>query len=316
MRFLAFLLLFGCVGYGFAQPSNFADPNVSLEVSIASDNREFHIGETIPLRLAYSGAFRDRYEINRAQYDRSGRMEYEHFNLLPAEGVVDPLKNRLGGVGGGLTSFSFLTPQPWTIVLNLNEWVRFLRPGEYRLVVTSHRVSVKDSSSPLGAVPITVESNEVTLRIIPATKVWQEETLRSAVTTLDKPAPTKPQDRETHVKARQGALETVRFLGTADAVKELAKRLRGEDSGGLDYVCLLGLISSPEHDVVRSALEKEMTDPDHPISETFIWAVTTVNTEPSDERWRAAQKNAIEELIAALPAKRGKALTVSLSTAV
>jgi hypothetical protein len=139
--------------------------------------------------------------------------------------------------------------------------------------------------------------------------------LISAVAILDQPVPTKPQDRENYVKARQGSLETLRFLGTADAAKELAKRLRGEDSGGLDFICMLGLISSPEHAVVRSSLEKEMTDPDHPISEMFIWTVRAVDTGPSDEHWREAQKNAIEELIAALPAKRGKALTISLSTA-
>jgi hypothetical protein len=316
MRILAFLLFFGSVLCSFAQPSSSADPDVSLHVSIANDKREFHVGETIPLLLAYSSVVKDRYQLNRAQYDRSGRMDYEHFSLSPAEGVVDPLKDLLGGGGGGLSGFSFLTPQPWTIVLNLNEWVRFVRPGEYRLVVTSHRVGAKDFSSPLGAVPITVQSNVVTLRIIPATKEWQQETLKSAVAILDQPAPTKPQDTETYAKSRQRALETLRFLGTAGAAKELAKHLRGEDSGGLDYICLLGLISSPESDAARSALEKEMTDPDHPISETFISAVRTINTAPSDEHWREAQKNAVEELIAALPAKRGKAFTVSLSTAV
>lgn len=315
MRFLALLFIFGSVLCSLAQSASSVDSNVSLQVSIANDKREFHVGETIPLYLAYSSTVKDHYQLNRAQYDRSGRMAYEQFNLSPGEGVVDPLKDRLGGIGGGLTSFSFLTPQPWTIVLNLNEWVRFIRAGEYRLVVTSHRVSVKDSSSRLGTVPITVRSNEVTLRIIPATKAWQQETLVSAVVILDQPEPKKPQDKEYYVKARQGSLETLRFLGTAGAAKELAKRLRGEDSGGLDYICMLGLISSPEHDVVRSALEKEMTEPDHPISETFIWTVKAVDTAPSDEHWRETQKNAVEELIAALPAKRGKALTTSLSTA-
>jgi len=42
------------------------DPNVSLQVAIASDKREFHVGETIPLHLAYSSAVKDRYQLNRA----------------------------------------------------------------------------------------------------------------------------------------------------------------------------------------------------------------------------------------------------------
>lgn len=316
MRSLAISVLFGVVGYSLAQSPTPVDQNVVLQVSIASDQPEFHIGETIPLKLAYSSAVKYRYQINRAQYDRSGRMEYEHFNLSRAEVAVDPLEGRLGGGGGGLTGFSFLTPEPWTIVLNLNEWARFTRTGEYRLMVTSNRVGVKDSSSPLGASPITVQSNEVTLRIVPATKAWQKMRLSGAVVILDQPLPPKPQDKQTYATARRQALETLRFLGTADAAKELAKRLRGEDSGGLDYICMLGLISSPEHDAVRSALEKELADPDHPISDTFISTLRTVNTDPTDQDWREAQRKAVDDLVAALPAKRGKALTVSLSTGV
>ncbi len=315
MRPLALSLLCSLVGYSLAQSPTPVDKNVLLRVSIANDQHEFRIGETIPLKLAYSSAVKDRYQINRAQYDRSGRMDYEHFNLSPAEGAVDPLEGRLGGIGGGLTGFSFLSPEPWTIVLNLNEWVRFARTGEYRLIVMSNRVGLKDSSTPLGASPITVQSNEVTLRIVPASKAWQKLTLQGAIAILDQLPPLKPQDKQTYTTARRQAFETLRFLGTADAAKELAKRLRGEDSGGLDYVCMLGLISSPEHDAARSALEKELAGPDHPISDTFISTLRTVNTDPKDQNWREAQRKAVEDLIAVLPAKRGKALTVSLSTA-
>jgi hypothetical protein len=286
-----------------------------LQVSIANDQREFHVGETIPLKLAYSSAVKNTYQINRAQYDRSGRMEYEHFNLSPAIGAVDPLEGHLSGVGGGLTGFSFLTPEPWTIILNVNEWLRFSRTGEYRLFVTSSRVGIKDPSSPVGASPITVQSNEITLRIVPATRAWQKATLSQARAILDLPSPPKPQDQESYETARRRALETLRFLGTAEAARDLAKQLRGEDPSGLDYVCMLALISSPEHQAVRSALEKELADPDHPITGTFISTLRAINTEPSEQNWREAQLKAIEDLVAALPNKRGKALSVSLSTA-
>src|SRR3954466_171178 len=103
MRSLVLALLFGMVGHATAQSSVIVDRNVVLQVSIANDQREFHVGETIPLKLAYSSAVKNTYQINRAQYDRSGRMEYEHFNLSPAIGAVDPLEGHLSGVGGGLT---------------------------------------------------------------------------------------------------------------------------------------------------------------------------------------------------------------------
>jgi hypothetical protein len=75
------------------------DRNVTVQLSIASDRTEFHIGETISLHLAFSSAAKNRYQINMAQYDRSGRMNYEQFNLSPSGGAVDPLAGHLGGMG-------------------------------------------------------------------------------------------------------------------------------------------------------------------------------------------------------------------------
>ena len=55
------LLMFG----GFAvvricaQPAPSVDPNVGLEVSVATNQREFHIGETIPLQLSFSSTVKE-----------------------------------------------------------------------------------------------------------------------------------------------------------------------------------------------------------------------------------------------------------------
>src|SRR5215204_6216047 len=105
MRLLAFLLLVGvAIGQTYAQSTPPVEPNVVLKVSIANDPREFRIGETIPLQLSFSSTVKDHYELNMAQYDRSGRMDYEHFNISPSQGAVDPLVTR-SWVRGGLTSF-------------------------------------------------------------------------------------------------------------------------------------------------------------------------------------------------------------------
>src|SRR5712672_2716399 len=105
MRLLTSLLLVGmAVGNTCAQSTPPVDAKVVLKVSIANDQREFRIGETIPLQLSFSSTVKDRYQVNMAQYDRGGRMEYEHFTISPAEGSVDPLVTYNWG-GGGLTSF-------------------------------------------------------------------------------------------------------------------------------------------------------------------------------------------------------------------
>lgn len=317
MRLLGVLLLVGiAVVHGCAQPTALVDRNVVLKLSIASDQREFRIGETIPLQLSFSSAVKDRYQVNMAQYDRSGRMNYEHFTVSPAQGAVDPLAN-YSGVGGGLTSFQFLSSAPWTIKLNLNEWVRFIKPGEYRLVISSNRVGVRDQSSPSGTSTVTARSNEITLKIVAADPGWQKRIFKDAVANLDAPAPLKAEQIDQYATSRRQALETLRFLGTVDAVREMAKRLRGEDSDGLDHVCMLGLISSPDRSVARTALEEALVDPDHHVNGNFLYALRMVNSDANatNANWRETQQRVVEQLIAALPVKRGKALSVSLSTA-
>lgn len=317
MRLLTLLLLVMTAGVPTCAQSAPFDPKVLLQVQLASNQREFHIGETIPLELSFSSAVKDRYQVNMAQYDRSGRMEYEYFTVSPALGAVDPLGTKHWAGGGGLTSYQFLSSVPWTTRLNLNEWVRFAQPGEYRLIVSSQRVGVRDRSKPGGTSPVTTRSNEITLKIVAADPAWQRRVLNDAVRKLDAPAPIKPEQTEQYATSRRQAIDTLRFLGTAGAAREMAKRMRGEDSGGLDYICMLGLITSPERSVVRTALEEALADPDHPIDGTFLYALRMVNsdTNGSDPRWREVQQQVIEELLAALPAKRGKALSISLSTA-
>jgi hypothetical protein len=318
MRLLTFLLFVGmAVGHTCAQETPPVDPNVVLKVAIASDQREFRIGETIPLQLSFSSTVKDRYQINMAQYDRSGRMNHEQFNVSPAQGAVDPLLNYYG-VGGGLTSFQYLTPAPWTIKLNLNEWIRFTQPGEYRLNVSSTRAGVRDQSNPSGTSPITARSNEITLKIVTADPVWQKRIFKNAVANLDAPASLKAEQREQYATSRRQAAETLRFLGTPEAVQEMAKRMRGEDSGGLDFIYMLGLISAPDRSVARNALEQALADPDHPVDSKFVYALRLINSDPNapNANWREAQQTVAEELFAALPGKRGKALSISLSTAV
>lgn len=318
MRLLMLLLLVSVpITQTCAQSAPPGDPNVVLAVSIANNQREFHIGETISLRLSFSSTVKNRYQINMAQYDRSGRMNYEHFGVTPADGAVDPLPSYTGSMGG-LTNFKFLTSEPWTIKLNLNEWVRFTQPGEYKLVVSSNRVGVRDASASFGTSPVTAISNEITLKILLADRTWQKQVYSKAVVTLDARAPTKQQQMDQYTASRRQAIETLCFLGTADATRELVKRMKGEDSGGLDYVCMLGLISSPERSVARSALEEALADPDHPIDARFLYILRMVRSDPgtTSANWREDQQRGVEELFLALPNKRGKALSISLSTAV
>ena len=319
MRWAAlFLLLIGiCVIQACAKRRPPDGQEVLLEVSLANNQREFHIGETIPIKLAFSSRIKDHYQLNEAHYDRSGRMEYERFRIMPAEGAIDPLPSCSYCMGGGLTNYRFLTSEPWTIQLDLNEWVRFTKPGEYKLTVSSQRVEVQDRSQPGGTSPVTATANEIRLKIVESDPAWQKRIYNEAVAILKAPAPAKSEEAEGSTDPRRKALEALRFLGTAEATRELAKQMRGEDPGGLDFECFLGLVSSPERAIARSALDEALADPDHPIDETFLYALGVVNSDGATRDLAPPeQQKVLEKLLGALPNKRGHALAVSLTTAV
>jgi hypothetical protein len=178
-------------------------------------------------------------------------------------------------------------------------------------------VGVRNPSSPLGTSEVTARSNEITLKIVRADPAWQKRIFKDAVVKLDMLLPRESAQSQAYEAAHRQALETLRFLGTSDATRELVKRMRGQDSAGLDYVCMLGIISSPERSVARTALEEALADPDHPIDGNFLYTLGRISsdTNANNANWREIHQRVLEQLLAALPAKRGKALSISLSTA-
>jgi len=109
-------------------------------------------GELIPLELSFTSKISDRYQVNMAGYDRSGRMGYEKFLVEPTGGTKDPIlvyfESGTLFMSGGLTNFRFLSDSPYVIHLDLNEWVRIDKPGNYRVTVTSRRVSDRVGKQP------------------------------------------------------------------------------------------------------------------------------------------------------------------------
>src|ERR1041384_1812356 len=121
MRYMGGLLLLAGVFPATAQTGS----PVHLELKCAKSPCTFQIGEVIPIELSFTAAVPKDYQMNMASYDRSGRMRYERFHAAPEDGTHDPLRTYFafgGFIGGGLTNFQFLSPEPVTIKLILNEW--------------------------------------------------------------------------------------------------------------------------------------------------------------------------------------------------
>ena len=297
------------------EPTPPIDSKINFKVSVVGKQNEFHIGEIIPIELSFSSRLKRRYQVNQASYDRSGRMNYERFRVTPAEGAVDPMAEYFASgpfMGGGLTNFEFLKRKPWTIDLDLNEWVRFTKPGEYKLTVTSTRVEVVDSSKPYGTARVAALSNEIVLKILPRDPEWEKRIYDQALATL-KDRSSEKEDKTGKSPALR-ALETLRFLGTPDATRELANQLRAEDRRRGNFHCYIGLITSPEREVARQALEGVLADPDRPISDTLLDALVWLENHGEKRHANSADgtRKVFEKAANTLALKRGDSLRVSL----
>ncbi|HEY0320613.1 MAG TPA: hypothetical protein VGC66_06670 [Pyrinomonadaceae bacterium] len=297
-------------------------PDVRLQVQTESGRTRFQMGEIIPLKLAFTSSAVKKYQINMATYDRSGRMNYEKFMVEPESGISDPLHSYFaygGFIGGGISSSQFLSQEPTVISLDLNEWVRFDRPGKYSLRIVSSRVGELPGDKSYADTSRELVSNELQLTIVPANKSWQEATLKKAVTTLDAPKAANDNTGAAETPPRQTALKTLRYLGTAEATKEMAGRFRGEDSQA-DYMCMFGLVGSPYRDLALSEMQRLLSAPDHPVSSTFMYALAVLMRSPdlSTEKLSEEEKKNREmiqsELLNAISQKRGLALALTLTT--
>lgn len=249
--------------YASAQsPAPSQPEGVSLLLSLKGGSRQFHVGEVIPLRLAFSSSVPGRYSVDMASYDRSGRMTSEEFHLEPHDGWSDPLTDYFDSglfsfMGGGLRGIPELGTEPKTMDLDLNEWVRFERPGHYRLSVSSSRVQPKNRDS--SGERFTIASNEVEFEIVPIDNEWAQQQVARSLAAFS----STDQDAASH------AARTLRFLGTENAVSAMVEKFRG-DEGGCDLDYMFGLIGSSSRAFVVHEMEAALDGHDHPISPMFV----------------------------------------------
>lgn len=295
-----------------------ARSDVKLTAAIRGGQSTFRIGEVIPLELSFTSTAPGKYQFDNATYDRSGRLHSETFAVEPRSGWDDPLELYFRSyqcfIGGGLRGIETLSNKPALVHLELNEWIRFKEPGRYRITVTSSRLS-QNKASFLSSVPIT--SNELAFTIISPTKQWQDSTLKAAIAVLDGPAPA------THVRLDQSdprpqAAKALRYLGTPPAAREMARRITG---GERDWEFKLGLAGSPSKDLGLEEMKKLLADPNFPVTDLFLDAMSVIAVPDDAGEDRPAQKVKAEEqfrqdLALAVANKEGKARAVSANTIV
>lgn len=320
------LVLVGTTAFGSPlDPCSLTSTVTDAKVTIAvSDGRtSFREGEIIPLVLSFTSTADKRYWAENRNYDRSGRLTIETYCVEPV--ARDPLADYFRtstSLGGGLGSEQQLSERPFIATAELNEW-REAGPGHYRLYVVSHRVwrpLDPGEAAPYDRVPVTLRSNTIEFDVIKADADWRAKQLQEAIAAY----------RNAIVGQEREPARRLRFLNTKQSAETLATLFWGlnDQPGGWDL--MFGLFGSPYRAEAIAAMQSEIKNPDHPITQDFLHTLTelqidvdtswnppaydSAHPDSSQEYWGKRQAHvreltqaAIAVTAAALPRKTGRA---------
>jgi hypothetical protein len=210
---LAVLVLLALVLPAGAQgPGTPAPGDVLLALVCPVSPCRFRLGEVIQLSLSVTAT-----EVGYSVEARDGLRErdLESFTAAPSDGVSDPLEG-IGAVmnPSGIYSKLPLVPgKPFSVGVELNQWIRFGRPGKFQVTARSSRVFPGEYG-----VRFQIVSDPMDVEIVPADAQWQKEQLARIL--ADLPAPGAGYS----VRAA-AAVRALGYLGSDDALREIQKRI-------------------------------------------------------------------------------------------
>jgi hypothetical protein len=263
------LLMVTVVMAGRAFPQGDA---ASLTIRFAGGTSQSHVGEEIAIELSFTAWLPDAYDTNTHNYDRSGRLNLEQFEVTPPG--RDPLANYYAMgiiIGGGLGSSRVLSHEPQVMKEDLNEWVALDDPGHYTLYVSTSRVSRRGATRDE---PLQLRSNTLEFDVVAADPEWQEQTLAAAVSVLNSAA---SNDEE-----RRSAIRTLRFLDSPQSVHELITQM-GNFPEGRRFDCIGGLPGSRHQALVVQQLERQMKAPDTAITAEYLYTLAKLKLQLEHE---------------------------------
>jgi len=251
------LLLTLLIGVG---PSLAASPasttvDAALTVRLPARKSTFAMGEIIPLELEFCGRAGPDYYFSTATGDRLA-LSRERYEVTPAGGSDDPMAELLSSVGiagSVLSGWHPLDGSPLILRVHLNQWVRFTKPGSYRLVVQSTRLE-RYSREPAP----TLTSGPVTLDIETAKPEWAAAEMARAVAALDGRGPLTPREGAAilqHLGTKEAALALVSHYGTGGRERHLE--------------WLAGLVASSYRAEIVKAMEARV-DAGRPLPPGFV----------------------------------------------
>jgi hypothetical protein len=277
----------------------------SLQIEALAGQSQFRIGEAIGLKLTFEmtapgsdapPANRPGWMIMWSGHDRSvlgfGR---DRFIVAPETGTRDPWNYRLheGMVYSGPGGMR-LGGEPAILNIDLNQWVRFERPGHYTVHAVSHVMSPQNQD-------VSLESNQIGIDIVAADPQWQAEELARNVGILNS---TLSKIDNQAFEARMSAARRITYLDTPAAVREMARWLGTADIQTAQ-VFEDGLRSSTYGPEAVNVLRELLRSPSEPVPPIFLRTLASLDKGGKDPQ--SALAEAVEQ-------KQGAAKAISLKT--
>ena len=164
-----------------------------LRIEPETGQTQFRVGEAIRLNLAFESSSVngriDNWMVTITGRDRSVLgLGSDRFVASPDAGTTDPWSYRVGeGIAYSGPGGMYLREKITLAQLDLYQWVRFERPGHYRVRALFHMHGPQQQN-------VALESNEIDIEIVAADVAWQDEQLREAVGILNS-VPEKPDNQ-------------------------------------------------------------------------------------------------------------------------
>ena len=298
MKLQAIVLLCG-IGTGLVSGQT---PSLSLRVETESGRAQFQIGEAIGLKLTFDNAgsaAADKWLVTLTGRNRSVLgMGRDRFIVSPEAGTSDPWQYRFsGGIAYSGPPGMYLREKPTVAHADLNQWVRFEKPGHYEIRAAFHATGPGREDLPL-------ESNAIGIDIVAADPQWQAKELADAVAILT--ATNGKPDSHSYEQRTQAA-GRLAYLDTPGSLREIARLLGSPDAQLAQF--LQGWLRSTRHpDEAVAAMKELFRDPSQPVTPLFIDAMAAFKVGTAEELR--------SELAAQIDKKQGAAKAISIKTVI
>lgn len=304
------LLLIATLLLRAQQPST-APTNSGLHavLTTAGGATTFPIGARIRLVLRVSASIDHRFASTFTGTERSGCGDTS-IEMSPDRGWHDPLaalhRTQMNASVACGTGYGWLRARPVTETFELNQCVRFDRPGTYTVVIRDPDITQPSGGSLLAAEGqhLVVWSNPLTLHLVAPPPGWRTAQLQRARSELEA-ALAQHADRRLN-----DAVETLASLGGARAGRLLAQLCR-RPSCNRD-----ALAEAEAPAAVLAELQQLLGDPELPLNQALLSEITQFTMlarGDSGHDWRAVNDATVAAVMVLMRYKRAAALGPSLA---